>query len=257
VNPAAALEPSVWLALAAWAFGTSLLTAVLGLGGGVVLLAAMLLHVEPLVAIPLHAAVQIISNATRTWIQREHVAWRLFAWHAPPLLPAGLIGLYLAQGLPADLLSAIIGGFVLLATWRPRWLFLGLDPARVPGERRFFALGCVTGVLNPMLGATGPLLGPFFLNLGLSRQAIVGTFAACQVAGHLVKLVLFGSTGFDFAPFALPLLLLCVLVVAGTWVGSWLLDSVDERVFTWLYRGVLSAVGLRLLLVDGWAWLRG
>ena len=41
-------------------------------------------------------------------------------------------------------------------------------------------------------------------------------------------------------------------VVVGTWLGSRLLEHVDERVFTLLFKGVLTAVALRLVLWEGW-----
>ena len=59
--------------LACVALATSALTAVVGLGGGIILLSVMLLFYEPLIAIPLHGAVQLVSNASRTAVQRKHV----------------------------------------------------------------------------------------------------------------------------------------------------------------------------------------
>jgi len=112
-------------------------------------------------------------------------------------------------------------------------------------------LGGVVGVLNMTIGATGPLIAPFFLNLGLPRQGVIGTKAACQTLGHFAKVAIFGITGFAFAAFALPLALLCIAVVAGTWVGSRVLGRVSETWFTRLYKVVLTVVALRLVLWDG------
>jgi uncharacterized membrane protein YfcA len=246
------LDLGSWSALAAVALVTSALTAVLGLGGGIVLLAVMLLWLDPLVAIPLHAAIQIFSNASRTAIQREHVAWPLLARYAVPLLPAGVLGLACARALPGSALEAAIGAFVLVATWWPRALLLGFDPAKLSSGARFWLMGGLIGFLNPAVGATGPLQGPFFLDLGLSRQGVVGTFAACQTLGHAAKLVLFGAAGFAFLPHLAPLAALGLVVVAGTWLGSRLLDRVDERTFGWLYRGVLSAVAMYLVVRVAW-----
>jgi uncharacterized membrane protein YfcA len=245
------VDLSSWSGLAALAFATSALTAVLGLGGGIVLLAVMLLWLPPLVAIPLHAGIQIFSNASRAVIQREHVAWPLLIRYALPLVPAGALGLACARALPTSALEAGIGLFVLVATWWPRALLLGFDPAKLPASGRFWLMGGLIGFLNPAVGATGPLQGPFFLDLGLSRHGVVGTFAACQTLGHAAKLLLFGAAGFAFLPHLVPLGALALVVVAGTWVGSRLLDRVDERAFGWLYRGVLSAVALWLLVGEG------
>jgi len=92
------------------------------------------------------------------------------------------------------------------------------------------------------------LLAPFYLGLGLSRQALVGTKAACQALGHAVKIALFGLAGFAFAPHGPLLVVAGAGVVAGTWVGTRLLDRIDERTFEWLYKIVLTVIAVRLLL---------
>jgi uncharacterized membrane protein YfcA len=113
----------------------------------------------------------------------------------------------------------------------------------------------VVGLINMTIGAAGPLIAPFFLKIGLSRQAMIGTKAACQAVGHLVKIAIFGIAGFVFAEYAVPLVLLSVSVIAGTWIGSQVLESVNERWFTRLYQGVLTLVALRLVVWEGLAWL--
>ncbi len=227
-----------------------MLSGVIGLAGGTALLAVMLLFLEPLVAIPLHAVVQLFSNGSRTWIQRRHVRWDFCALFSALLLPAGYLGLAAAQALPVSLARLWIGAFVLAVTWIPArvWLRLGRASEGTPPRKRLLVLGGAVGFLGPSVGATGPLLAPFFLHLGLPRQVVIGTQAACQIATHGSKILLFGWAGFAFAAHAQLLLVLCVAVIAGTWVGSHLLDRMSERGFLWLYRAVLTALSLRLIV---------
>jgi len=233
--------------LVAVAFATSILSAVVGMAGGITLLSVMLLYLEPLVAIPLHGVVQLVSNGTRAWVQRIHVDRAIALRYGVLLLPMGFAGLLLARRLPPEVARLVIGLFVLVATWAPGALLLGTHPEAVDRDRRFLVLGGVVGFLNTTVGATGPLIAPFFLNLGLSRQALVGTKAACQLLGHLAKLVVFGVVGFAFAAWWGPLLLLCAAVVVGTAVGSRILEHVSERAFVRLCQVVLTAVALRLV----------
>jgi uncharacterized membrane protein YfcA len=234
---------------------TSMLSAVVGMAGGITLLSVMLLFFEPLVAIPIHGVVQLVSNSSRTFVQRKHVDWTILWRYSVMLVPMGFVGIEVAQALPPNVTRALIGVFVLLATWKPGWLLIGTHPERADIHRRFFLLGAVVGLINMTIGAAGPLIAPFFLKIGLSRQAMIGTKAACQAAGHLVKIAIFGIAGFVFAEYAIPLALLAVSVIAGTWIGSQVLESVNERWFTRLYRGVLTLVALRLVVWEGWAWL--
>lgn len=236
--------------LGAAAFLTSALTAVAGLGGGIILLAVLLLYLEPVTAIPVHGAIQLVSNGSRTWIQRSFVAWPLVARFSVLLLPAGLLGLGVVTSLPASPLRATIGVFALLATWWPRGLLLGVQPGTTDPERRFIVLGGVVGFLNVTIGAPGPFLGPFFRDLGLPRQGVVGSFAACQSLGHAVKIALFAGAGFVFREYALLMAVGVVGVVAGTALGSRLLDRVSEGVFQWLYRIAITLIAIRLVVAE-------
>ncbi len=236
----------LWMA----AFATAVLSAIVGMAGGITLLAAMLLFLPPLVAIPVHGVIQLASNGSRAWIQRRHVDRSILLRFGLLLLPMGALGILVARELPEAVVRAAIGVFVLVATWAPGALLLGTHPEEIDRNRRFIGLGGVSGFLNVTIGATGPLIAPFFLNLGLHRQALVGTKAGCQLLGHAAKILLFGAAGFAFADH-LPLLLgATAAVVAGTWIGSHILDRVSERFFTFLYRTVLTLIALRLLTME-------
>ena len=224
-----------------------MLSAIVGMAGGITLLAVMLLFLPPLVVIPLHGMIQLASNGSRAWIQRRHVETSILWRFALLLLPAGALAIGVARQVPEDPLRVAIGVFVLLATWRPSWLLLGASPERLDPHRRFIGLGAVAGAANVTIGATGPLIAPFFLELGLSRQALVGTKAACQMTGHLSKIALFGALGFAFGEHLTFLAGAVAAVVAGTWVGSRILERVSEPAFVVLYRSVLTLVALRLV----------
>lgn len=288
---------------------TATLSAVVGMAGGMTLLVVMLQVLDPLVVLPLHGAVQLVSNSSRTLVQREHVEWGVAARFALLLLPAGALGLALAHALPRGLLRGAIGALVLVFTlqlWRrvsrssPRPKPAPVKPALVPvpavssrvpvlagaslsplGEGRtprtwqeplpdpdpvpapapeasspqvspyrFVLLGGVAGTLNTSVGATGPLIAPFFVDLGLERRGVIGTKAACQSLGHFAKLLVFGLAGFAFAPYLPALGLFALAAVAGTWTGSRLLERLSEGWFTRLYLSVLFLLGARLLLQE-------
>lgn len=242
------MSESIVLLLTLTAFATSVLYAVVGMAGGMTLLGVMLIFLEPLAAIPLHAVVQLASNGSRTFYQRRHVDWRIAGSFVLPLVPAGVLGLLLARNLPPDATRLAIALLVLVATWRPDWLAFGGFARGARSGPRFFGLGAVIGFLNVNVGATGVLMAPFFLGLGLSRQALIGSQAVCQMAGHLAKILLFGATGFAFREHAVLLACLCAASLAGARVGTLLLDRVDEVQFTWLYKAVLTLLALQLLL---------
>lgn len=242
------LSAREFVALGLVGFATSILSAVVGMAGGITLLSFMLLFYDPLIAIPLHGVVQLVSNSSRAAIHRKHLRWSLIWRYSVLLVPFGFVGLGISQQLPPSLTRTLIGVFVLLATWTPSLLMMGAHPERSDRNRRFFLLGGAVGLLNTTIGATGPLIAPFFLNLGLSRFALIGTKAACQTLGHLAKILIFGVVGFVYTAYLPLIVVLCASVVAGTFVGTRILHGVNEVWFIRLYKAVLTGVALHLVL---------
>ena len=137
-----------------------MLSAIVGMAGGIILLSTMLIFLEPSIVIPIHGAIQLVSNTSRATVQRRHLAWSLIWRYGLLLFPMGLLAIGLVTQAPENLLKGLIGVFVLFATWRPRWLLLGSNPQSIDSKKRFILLGGVVGFLNIIVGAVGPFIAP-------------------------------------------------------------------------------------------------
>ncbi|MFK7896850.1 MAG: sulfite exporter TauE/SafE family protein [Myxococcota bacterium] len=241
------VDPSIFGLLCGVSLITAAVSAVLGMAGGIMLLTVMLLYLDPLIAIPVHALVQLASNSSRSVIHAKQIRFDLFFPFMLLVVPAGFLTLPLATRVPADTLRLAIGVFVLIATWRKSWLLLGINLDRVPLKPRFALVGAGSGALGPLIGATGPFIAPFFLGIGLSRFELIGTKAACQAATHLAKIGLFGFAGFAFAEYGWLTLAMAASVVGGTFLGTKVLHQITDDRFTQLYKVALTLVALRLM----------
>ena len=235
-----------WLELGAVAVLTSVVSGVMGMAGGMLLLAIMLLRLEPAVAIPVHGVVQLVSNGSRAFFLRKYVQWRAvwrFAW---PLLPGGALGIWLLGHVPASGSRIAIGVFVLASTWLKTFFTIGGGNT---AERALPFGGALVGFFSTLVGATGPLLGPFVLALGLGTQGTIATLASCQIFQHASKVLLFGVRGFDLAGYLLPCLGLSLAAIAGSAIGTRLLDQMPEKAFKISVKLVLTALALHQLYV--------
>ena len=229
------------LALVATSALTSLLTAVMGIGGGVLLLAVMATLLPPLALIPVHGLVQFGSNANRALMTRAHIHWPMvIRFSAGALLGALLASRMLVQ-LPVEWIQRAVALFILYMVWGPK-------PAKaVVSALRTFAAGSLTTVLSMFVGATGPLVAAFIHRLGKDKLATVATFSACMSFQHLLKAVVFGAVGFSFADWLLPVLLMIASGALGTWLGLKLLRKAPDA---WFKRGfalLVTLLALRLL----------
>jgi uncharacterized protein len=230
-----------WLELGATAVLTSVVSGVMGMAGGMLLLAVMLLKLEPAVAIPVHGIVQLASNGSRAYFLRKQVRWPAvwrFVW---PLLPGGALGIGLLAYVPPSGSRLAIGAFVLASTWLKSFFSIGRGAS---AERALPVGGALVGFFSTIVGATGPLLGPFILALDLSAQSTIATLAACQIFQHASKVLLFGLRGFDLTGYLLPCGLLALCAIAGSAIGTRLLDHIPEKSFKLIVRIALTALAL-------------
>lgn len=237
--PATAIAVTLTLA----ALLTSIISGILGMGGGMTLLGVMAIVLPPAQVVPLHGVVQLFSNSTRTIVFIRHVAWRLVL----PYVPALVIGLWLAtlvwSGDRLDWFRPGIGVFVLAFLVMRR---------RKPTLRKlpiyFFPfLGVAAGFISVFVGATGPFIAPFFLRDDLEKEEVIATKAICQSASHLLKVPAFLSLGFDYAPHLELLVILTATVVVGTVIGKKLLSRLSSETFVRLFEIVLAAIAVYLI----------
>jgi uncharacterized protein len=240
------LDFSHWLMLAGVSLLTSIVSGIMGMAGGMLLLAVMLLRLEPALAIPLHGIVQLVSNGSRALFLRRNVCWPAvwrFAW---PLLPGGALGIWLLAYVPPSGSRIAIGAFVLASTWLKSLFSIG----RGAGATRALPVGgALVGFFSTLVGATGPLLGPFVLALELGSQGTIATLAACQIFQHASKVALFGLRGFHIAGYLAPSALLCACAILGSAIGTRLLDHIPEKHFKITIKLVLTALALHQLYV--------
>ncbi|MCX2725153.1 sulfite exporter TauE/SafE family protein [Roseibium salinum] len=232
-------------------FFTSALTAAVGLGGGVALIAVMATLMPAIALVPVHGVVQLGSNAGRALVQLRHVDWMIALWFAIGAVFGAAIGGAIAVELPASILRAGIGLFVLWTVWgrMPRF-------GRAP-RRAMTVAGFASTFLSMFFGAAGPIGGAVLATLNLPRHGFVANQAVTALIMHVFKIIAFGALGFAFAPWAGLIVLMIASGFLGTLTGSRLLGKMDEATFKTGFRWVMTALALNLLWQAARSWLGG
>ena len=221
---------------------TSAITASIGVGGGILLLAIMAVIMPAAAVIPVHGMVQLGSNLNRVIMTLQHVDWRLLAAFAPgALLGAWLASLFLVQ-LPTGTLQLTIAGFILFLCWGPKIPPMGL------GRAGTFVAASITTFISMFVGATGPLVAAFVKQQQAGdRFRTVANFAACMSLQHLPKAAVFGAAGFVFKDWFGLMLLMILSGALGTWTGLHLLRRMSNRHFTLIFNWLLTLLAIQLI----------
>lgn len=224
---------------------TSMITASLGAGGGVLLLVLMASWLPPAAIIPVHGMIQLGSNAGRMTLTWRHIDWPTIAAFLPGVLVGAGLGAWLLVALPPAIWQITIALFVLYLCWGPALPKAALGPVGV-----FLASG-LTSFISLFVGATGPLVAAFIKQIHADRFRTVATFATAMTLQHAPKALVFGAAGFVFTDWLPFILAMIAAGFAGTWLGLRLLHTLSNRGFHRVFNLVLTVLALRLLWLAG------
>ncbi len=146
----------LYLILVLSVFATSVLSGILGMAGGMILMAILVSTLTVAGAMMMHGAVQAMANGSRAWFLRQHIQWRIMPVYG---LGAGtaLAGFAALTLVPdAAVVLILVGTFPFLARVNRRLSGLDISDG-------FTTFGCVVFVTAAQLlaGAYGPLVDVF------------------------------------------------------------------------------------------------
>lgn len=240
---------SLSLAVAVAAFLTATLSGIAGLGGGTILIGIFYaLGMAPAMAVPLHAAVQLISNASRTLAYLKHVEWRAAGWFMIGAVPTPFLIAPLVLSANPHLLSLLMAALIGTSLLPEK-----KQAVKIPTHMALLAAGILNGSLGMFIGATGLVIGRLFLRPEWRKETVIGTLALCQSLGHASKIAGFATLGISAIASMEILLPLAVATILGTLNGRWLHRYVSEAAFQKVFKLILAVLAA-ILFFDG---LRG
>ena len=237
------LTPTLIAALTLCGLGTAFLSGVAGLGGGTILIGVLYAAgMAPAEAVPLFAAVQLVSNSSRTLAYIRHVEWRAAGWFSLAAVPATLLLAPFAAAVNADAVCLVLA-LLILASLAPN----RADRAPLPPRAAYLTAGLLNGSLGLFVGATGLFVGRLFFRPEWNKETTIGTLALTQVIGHGLRVVAYGFAGFSVLAQPQLLLPLAAAVVAGTWAGKRANARISQAYFDRLFKAILLLLSAKLL----------
>ena len=253
------MSPLMFLLFPLLGIVAGILAGLLGVGGGLVLVAA-LAWLLPLFGVPaevaMHAAlasslasiVLTAASSARAHARRGSVLWPTVAWMVPGLLLGAWLGSGVAVKLDAQTLRWVVAGYCLLAAWqtgfgRTREPRDGSEVAAPRGWPMSLAGGGI-GALSALVGiGGGSMTVPLLVWRGVKPVRAVGTSSACGVAIGLSAAAGFAlhapagalpahAIGFVYLPAAIGVALASVLAAPwGTRLAHRLSGEALRKVF--------------------------
>lgn len=260
-----------WLVFPLLGVIAGLLAGLLGIGGGLVLVAA-LAWLLPLYGVPveasMHAAlatsltsiVLTAAASARAHAKRGSVLWPTVAWMVPGLLLGGWLGSKVAVNLDGDVLRWLVAGYCLIAAAQ---MLLGKQRAGVdattfvPRGPGYTAAGGGIGAISALVGiGGGSMTVPLLVWRGVAPVRAVGTSSACGIAIGLASGLGYAlhppagtlpemAVGYVYLPAAIGVAVASILMAP---YGTKLAHAISGESLKRVFAVFLLLVGLSLLL---------
>jgi uncharacterized membrane protein YfcA len=245
------------------AFSISGLTLFSGFGLGTVLMPVFALFFPLPVAIAATAVVHLANNLFKIGLVGRDADWRTVVRFGLPAALAAIVGaslLALVAGLPTIAaytlggtlheiapvklaIGLLIVSFALLEL-SPRFAQLAFPPRWLPLG------GILSGFFGGLSGNQGALRSAFLIKAGLSKEAFVGTGAACTVLVDTVRLAVYGASfqSGDWAVLqgdAVGLVIAATLAAfLGAFLGKRLLQKITLRAVELTVAAMMVLIGV-------------
>ena len=255
------------IACSALGIVAGVLAGMLGIGGGVVIVPALVLLLSAqkfpsefivitAVATSLCTIIFTSISAARAQIKRQAVDWNIFRMWAPTVVVGSFLSGFLAARLPAVVLEIGIAVFLLVVSliMLSRWV---PDPGRtMPGKAGTTGLGLFSGVLSGLAGiGGGNVMVPLMVFFNVPMQRAVATssalgfpLAVVGTLGYVIsgwgKSAADWSLGYVYLP---AVVLIAVFTVSLAPVGVSLSHKIPAPTLKRCFGALLMLVALRML----------
>lgn len=214
-------------------------------GGSILMLALASMMLKGHAIAPVITLTSAIASPARIVLFRAHIEWRVVWWYLPGAIAGAILGAWVFALISGQFLHICIALFLISTAWQYR---LG-DRARsfrmsLPW---FVPVSFVVGMTSAIVGASGLLANPFYLNYGLLKERMVATRAVNSLFIQLAKIsayATFGVLDWDVVEHGLSAGAGAVL---GIWGARHLLHRLDSRRFRQIVVCVMLVSGVLIL----------
>lgn len=223
-------------------FLTSTIAAIVGVGGGMMLIAILPSFLPINALIPVHGLTQMTSNLSRAVFGYKDVQYEV--------IPKFLLGSFLGIGIFASILNFIsleyvplfIGVYILLSLWSEKF------NEKIKRYESYFLAGFFQTGLSIVVGATGPLTMTLLLKDYKNKDKVVATSAALMSLSHILKVFVFMYFGFVFFDYIGIIIAMVIGAIAGSWVGTKLRNIIDGKKFTIILKVLLTTLAIKVIV---------
>jgi uncharacterized membrane protein YfcA len=217
----------LWLSLAStvgWFIST-----LVGGGSPLILIPTIGLFLGTNAVAPVITTGMLFGNGQRIGMYWRHINWKLMWWYLPGAVVGSIGGAFIFSRTEIEWLSLLLGLFLIISVLG---YGAGQQKPSFPVKAWYFLpAGFLYSFLSGLIGSSGPLLNPFYLNYGLVKEELIATKSSHVMVVHVVKMAAYAVFGVFTGSYLLYGLLIGVAALPGNWLGQIILERMSEQRF--------------------------
>ena len=222
-------------------FFTSVVAAIVGIGGGMMLIAILPSFLATNALIPIHGLTQVSSNLSRAYFGYKDIEFSV----VPKFLLGSIFGIAFFAGILSlislDYVPLFIGIYILLSLWSEKF------NEKIKKYENYYIAGFFQTGLSMVVGATGPLTMTLLFKDFKNKDKVVATGALLMSITHFLKIVVFIYFGFLFFDYIGIIVCMIFGAILGSYVGTKLRNRIDGKKFAIILKIMLTFLAINLI----------
>ncbi|MDD2595240.1 MAG: sulfite exporter TauE/SafE family protein [Bacteroidales bacterium] len=223
-------------------FIAGIFSGAVGFGGGMIILPIITYFYGVEVAVPISTIAQLMSNLSKVGMGFKEIKWKqvgMFLILAAPFTALGALGF---AKVDKQLMTKILCVFLII------FAILKLTGKfKLPQKRGTMLIGGgITGLINGLLGISGPLSSAVFLTLELAPVAYIASEAAAASAMHIIKTIVYGKLNLMNGNIFLVGLCIGAAMIIGNYIALKTIKKVKNKLYQRIVVVVMIGVSIWL-----------
>jgi len=217
-----------------------------GGGGALMLIPVLNFIVGTTKTAPIINLGALISRPSRIIIFWKNIVWKVFWYYVPSAILGAILAAYFFSEMKIAWLQIIIALFLISTFFQYRF---GKKKSSFPVQLWYFIpLGFIVSIIGTFSGGMGPILNPFYLNSGITKESLVGTKAANSFFTGIAQISSYTFFGLLSPELWIYGIALGIGATFGNLIGKKLLTKISGLLFRKLVIMIMVISGVLLLV---------
>jgi uncharacterized protein len=187
----------------------------------------------------------LIGEPVRILLFWKYINWKITLYYVPPAIIGTVISAWIFSSLKLEWLQIVVGLFLISTVFQYR--FGKKERPFKMNLKGFIPLGFLVAFFSTLIGATGPVLNPFYLNYGLEKEPMIVTKTVNSFFVGLVQIASYTAIGSLHGELWLYGIILGLGASSGNWIGKRFLKKMSGNTFRVFVIIVMVVSGLIMI----------